>query len=889
MPEFLFAVDAVTVAGAAQPSAPRPPVTVAGATLPPMAVAGATLPQLCAQLEAALGLTQVAFTLFDDGFGEWCAPSSLRDVPEHGPGAAGPVRIRVHAAGMALTPASVAAGPAKRTIMLMIGRNEAVRGLDTNKKVVVSVGTLEELVAQTSAKLGLPPDVVVGRATGRVAFASLDEIPDKARVQVWRPVASATLSQLPARFFDVCTRRMEALGCHTAEGIFRVSGSAQVAQELEQQITEAWDAKRVLAGCSDVHDVALLLCRWLRTQDPPIVPASHVAAVPQLVESDASAAALDGFVSALPEPGQALLRELVAFLQKIDPAATRMTADNLGAVFAPTVLMREDLMLMQQHAKSDAVFCAMLLKRLGKDVPAAASGAAVVVIPEGVPDRVHVALGPAESADLTVLPPAATTSSVATAAPVISQRPPVVGMSRAEKLASEKLTQLAGNNEAREAAHKLQEKLRDSEVVQAVRERKGAQEANATVNISEMMKGRKELLSGVGRPGEGQFGDARQMLGDDPLGKLKSQLGSAGLPETAERVEAAARRLDGGKEALLTRLRASGEVTPESFLNMLKTDPQFGEQLKTLVLAAVSDMICGVKLPDITGDRDWGSYEITGLAVKELGQAPKLSVDIQTGVRVEVGDISITFEHFQFKIDRHSHPKMKATGTGSISCVCSSFIAFDITTDENKKLKVSNVSADVSIEELPMQVSHFLIYQSPACFTDPASLAWQVVDCTLNQAAVATALKVFKKKGKDSVQQEIRQRVQAAKPLLEAKISALTGKFSGQGDKPKADAGIPVAAEPTRRRTEQRVAPPEPEPEPEQLVAVHMTPPAAVLEKPTEGFRARLSAQEEPEPAAVDVPHAPYAVVRAMNEQQERIARTWSSLAPGVSVHQVSI
>ena len=43
--------------------------------------AGSDLQQLTRSLETALGLCELSFTLFDDGFDEWCAPSSLRDVP----------------------------------------------------------------------------------------------------------------------------------------------------------------------------------------------------------------------------------------------------------------------------------------------------------------------------------------------------------------------------------------------------------------------------------------------------------------------------------------------------------------------------------------------------------------------------------------------------------------------------------------------------------------------------------------------------------------------------------------------------------------------------------------------------------------------------------------
>ena len=212
---------------------------------------------------------------------------------------------------------------------------------------------------------------------------------------------------------------------------------------------------------------------------------------------------------------------------------------------------------------------------------------------------------------------------------------------------------------------------------------------------------------------------------------------------------------------MIQRKRAAspdGDMKPADFVAMLKESPEFSEQIKEIALGVIDDMICGVKLPSISGDRDWGSYEITGLAVTKLSKRPRLSVDVQQGVRVELHDIALEFDNFQFVIDRHSTPKVNATGTGAISCECSAFIAFEIATDERGRLKVTNVAADVHITELPMTV----------------------VECN-HRIAIAAALKVFSRKGKEAVQNEIRERVQASLAVIKEKITVLTDKFSGQG------------------------------------------------------------------------------------------------------------
>ena len=84
----------------------------------------------------------------------------------------------------------------------------------------------------------------------------------------------------------------------------------------------------------------------------------------QLVRKDADGMACEGFIAGLPEPGQGLLRLLLALLQQIDADATRMTADNLSRVFMPTVIKREDPLEMANHVKSDIAFVSHLIQRL---------------------------------------------------------------------------------------------------------------------------------------------------------------------------------------------------------------------------------------------------------------------------------------------------------------------------------------------------------------------------------------------------------------------------------------------------------------------------------------------------------------------------------------------
>ena len=99
-----------------------------------------------------------------------------------------------------------------------------------------------------------------------------------------------------------------------------------------------------LKGCSDVHTLASALRAWLREQ-PALIPPTSYAEFEKLaslgVEHPAIIAAAEGCVAGLPESGsQATLRALLGFLQRVDGKVTKMTSDNLGMVFAPTLLNR---------------------------------------------------------------------------------------------------------------------------------------------------------------------------------------------------------------------------------------------------------------------------------------------------------------------------------------------------------------------------------------------------------------------------------------------------------------------------------------------------------------------------------------------------------------------
>eukprot|EP01048_Picozoa_sp_COSAG05_P017528 COSAG05_NODE_2404_length_3106_cov_123.921849_2_plen_391_part_00 len=182
--------------------------------------------------------------------------------------------------------------------------------------------------------------------------------------------------KVPGVFLQM-TAMLKQLGYESTEGIFRVPGEKQL---VETTLTLLLEARKrsagpevtqgILAGCTCVHAAASLLRMWLRKQ-PPIIPRAAFPAFEAIVAqqqqgNERIAGAVQKAVGSISPNAQALLRALVSFLQSVDPHATKMSADNLGMVFAPTLLCRDDAdpMEMMMHVKSDGRCISLMLQAL---------------------------------------------------------------------------------------------------------------------------------------------------------------------------------------------------------------------------------------------------------------------------------------------------------------------------------------------------------------------------------------------------------------------------------------------------------------------------------------------------------------------------------------------
>uniref|UniRef100_A0A8C3SEM0 Rho-GAP domain-containing protein n=1 Tax=Chelydra serpentina TaxID=8475 RepID=A0A8C3SEM0_CHESE len=175
-------------------------------------------------------------------------------------------------------------------------------------------------LAQPGATAALSPDQVFGCRLDALCQRENDMVP---------------------RFVRLCVEAVEKRGLD-ADGIYRVSGNLAVIQKLRfvERLSLAdpeWD---------DVHVVTGALKLFFRELPEPLVPFAlfdaFVAAV-KLPASGERVQRLGELVQSLPPPNYATLRYILAHLRKVMEHAdvNRMTRQNIGIVFGPTLLRPE--------------------------------------------------------------------------------------------------------------------------------------------------------------------------------------------------------------------------------------------------------------------------------------------------------------------------------------------------------------------------------------------------------------------------------------------------------------------------------------------------------------------------------------------------------------------
>ena len=146
--------------------------------------------------------------------------------------------------------------------------------------------------------------------------------------------------------FTSLIERLATLHYTEVEGIFRISGDAEDVAALLRCIKAsptACAASSPLQTCGDVHVVASVLKVWLRNRSEVLIPPDvYDEAVLAGKASSCDDATISCVMAMLPHESRRIVAQLLAFLQRIDPAKTKMSASNLGIIFAPCLMCHDD-------------------------------------------------------------------------------------------------------------------------------------------------------------------------------------------------------------------------------------------------------------------------------------------------------------------------------------------------------------------------------------------------------------------------------------------------------------------------------------------------------------------------------------------------------------------
>ncbi|XP_039224105.1 rho GTPase-activating protein 9 isoform X3 [Crotalus tigris] len=165
------------------------------------------------------------------------------------------------------------------------------------------------------------------------------------------------------RFVQQCVEAVEERGLD-ADGIYRVNGNLAIIQKLrfivdrERAVTSdgryvfpeqrCQEEKLNLASpqWDDVHVITGALKLFFRELPESLVPYSHIdefIASVKISDHKEKVSKLTGLIQSLPQPNRDTLRYLLQHLRKVmDHSDTnRMTTQNIGIVFGPTLLRHE--------------------------------------------------------------------------------------------------------------------------------------------------------------------------------------------------------------------------------------------------------------------------------------------------------------------------------------------------------------------------------------------------------------------------------------------------------------------------------------------------------------------------------------------------------------------
>jgi len=195
----------------------------------------------------------------------------------------------------------------------------------------------------------------------------------------------------------------------------------------------------------------------------------------------------------------------------------------------------------------------------------------------------------------------------------------------------------------------------------------------------------------------------------------------AGEEDPLSPLSAKDRRRRSSTNAMLSKGKGllDGDMTDvSSVFAKIRNNEDFIKEIKQVAVLYVEDAVQSADIPDIAVEKDWGEYSITHLKVADDGL--EISGDSLTlgndGVStlIKLQDVNVNFDDFEFSIDKRTFPKLNDTGKATLKISNLGVeVRFDIETNDEKNLTVTNTQAAISIAEMEVSVSegsHVWVY-----------------------------------------------------------------------------------------------------------------------------------------------------------------------------------
>jgi Ca2+-binding EF-hand superfamily protein len=184
--------------------------------------------------------------------------------------------------------------------------------------------------------------------------------------------------------------------------------------------------------------------------------------------------------------------------------------------------------------------------------------------------------------------------------------------------------------------------------------------------------------------------DAIALVGAAQAGKDSSTAGATQLAKV---------------QAQLEELQKNGEELSgaDDISRMLVEHPELLVDIKKLISIYTEDTVMGMKMPDITGDKDWGRYSLHNLRISKVMLPPEgLDLIIGSGVAVTIKGVRAELAEFVWHYAKtRGFPKLKDDGvaTAAISGLDID-VSFDIIADGAGGIMLSNMEGNVCLADL---------------------------------------------------------------------------------------------------------------------------------------------------------------------------------------------